>query len=118
MLSGSHCGKLSFGLPPKPSVQVRFALLINREIGLAVAPTPLAVTPATYLPTLNLMAVLPSPFRSYAKPTRGAMSFQLRLSYPQSTGCVAQVCSVLRGVLPLPPFAFDSATSCVAGVNV
>ena len=80
MLSGSHCGMLSFGLPLEPSVQVRLALLISREIGLAVAPVPLAVTPATYLLALTLMAVLPSPRRSYAMPNRGVTSFQLRLS--------------------------------------
>ena len=46
---------------PEPSVQVRFALLISRAIGLAVAPVPFAVTPATYLPALARIAVLPSP---------------------------------------------------------
>src|SRR5262245_50708154 len=117
MFSGSHCGKLSFGFPLRPSVQVRDALLVRRETGLAFAPVPFAVTPATYLFALTLMAVLPSPRRSYAKPMRGVTSFQLRFLYPQSAGVVAQFCSVARGELPLPPFAFDSATSAVAGCS-
>src|SRR3954470_24767745 len=107
----------SFGLPFEPSVQVRDARLTSRETGFAFAPVPLAVTPATYLLALTLIAVLPSPRRSYAMPMRGVMSFHVRLSEPHSPGEVAQVCSVFRGVMPVPPLAFDSATSALAGVS-
>src|SRR5262245_14796576 len=99
------------------SVQVRDALLTRRDTGFAVAPVPFAVTPATYLFALTLMAVLPSPVRSYAKPKRGVTSFQVRFGAPQRPELVEQFCNVARGVLPLPPFAFDSATSAVAAVN-
>ena len=55
---------LPVGLQSRPSVHVRAALLVSRVTGLVVAPVPLAVWPATYLLTLTLMAVLPSPLRS------------------------------------------------------
>src|SRR5207244_13043563 len=56
------------------SVHVRVVLMAVRMIGFRSKSLLAAVTPWTYLPRLNLIAVLPLPNRSYATPMRGVMS--------------------------------------------